>query len=376
MSEPKILNLLQTSGVRIEKGTISNLLIKNKDQFHNEKADIIKAGILSTEYQQTDHTHSRVKGENWNTQVVCNPLYTAFITTRYKNRLSVLEILMTGAENNGDGLQYVLNNETYALLKELNVSKKYRYKLKLFLSDTIFTKELFIKQLEKWLPGLKNRIKARILEASAIAGYHNQDDYPIIKILVTDDAPVFRLLTEGLSLCWIHEGRHYKKLSPIFPYYVKRLKDFIKEFWEYYDRLLEYKRAPSEDMALKLSNDFDKLFSTKTGYDMLDDRISKTAKKKDRLLLVLKYPFLPLHNNESELGARVTVRKRDVSLHTMSDEGTMANDTFLTIIETCKKLGVNSFDYILDRIKKTNKFTSLAELIIEKSKLEPCFEFM
>ena len=87
--------------------------------------------------------------------------------------------------------------------------------------------------------------------------------------------------------------------------------------------------------------------------------------------MVLKYPFLPLHNNASELGARAAVRKRDVSLHTMSDDGTKANGTFLTIVETGKKLGVNSFHYILDRIEKTNIFKSLAEML-KKSQPPAC----
>ena len=62
--------------------------------------------------------------------------------------------------------------------------------------------------------------------------------------------------------------------------------------------------------------------------------------KKSELLMTLKHPEVPLHNNESELGARAQVRRRDVSLHTMTEDGTKANDNFLTIVETAKKLDV------------------------------------
>ncbi len=51
----------------------------------------------------------------------------------------------------------------------------------------------------------------------------------------------------------------------------------------------------------------------------------------------------------------------------MTDEGTKANDTFQTIIETCKKLGINPFEYILDRIEKLYKLPALAQLILQKS---------
>ena len=88
-------------------------------------------------------------------------------------------------------------------------------------------------------------------------------------------------------------------------------------------------------------------------------------------MLVLKYPELPLHNNEAELGARVQARKRDVSLHTMSLAGTQSQDTFLTIVQTAKKLGVSAYDYIYDRVSKRYRLPSLAELIRVRNSPKP-----
>ncbi len=109
--------------------------------------------------------------------------------------------------------------------------------------------------------------------------------------------------------------------------------------------------------------EFDEIFSTKTNYPALNDRIQKTRAKKAGMLLILKYPEIELHNNASELGARAQVRKRDVSLHTISDEGTKSQDTFLTITQTAKKLGVNAYDFIFDRISGKFELPSLASLI-------------
>ena len=53
-----------------------------------------------------------------------------------------------------------------------------------------------------------------------------------------------------------------------------------------------------------------------------------------------------MHNNGAELGVRVKVRKRDVSLQTIKEEGTTANDTFMTIVQTAKKLGVSAYQYM------------------------------
>ena len=127
--------------------------------------------------------------------------------------------------------------------------------------------------------------------------------------------------------------------------------------------MLEYKESPTPKRAKKLSKKFDILFSEKTGYDELDKRIAMTKSRKDSLLLVLTYPELPLHNNASELGARAQARKRDISLHTMSDKGTEAKDTFMTIVETAKKNGVNVYHYLYDRITQKYEMPSLANLI-------------
>ncbi len=47
----------------------------------------------------------------------------------------------------------------------------------------------------------------------------------------------------------------------------------------------------------------------------------------------------------------------------MSDKGTEAKDTFMTIAETAKKLGVNIYHYLYDRITQKYAMPSLADLI-------------
>ena len=207
--------------------------------------------------------------------------------------------------------------------------------------------------------------KSRIMEAAAIAAYQQQTEIPIVEILLSDDAPQFKKLTLEQALCWIHEGRHYNRLGPIVPLNVEMLDSFKTSFWDYYEKLLKYKEYPTPEKAEILFSEFDSVFSTKTGYSALDDRIEKTRCKKESLLMVLKYPELPLHNNDSELGARVEKRRQDVSLQTKSKEGTKAKDSFLTVTQTAKKLGVNAYKYIYDRISKEFSMTSLADLIIQ-----------
>ena len=100
----------------------------------------------------------------------------------------------------------------------------------------------------------------------------------------------------------------------------------------------------------------------------IDDRIKKTQEKKVNLLQVLDHPETPLNNNPAELGARARVRKRDVSFGPRSEEGVTAWDTFMTLVETAKKLGVSFFAYIFDRISEANKMVKLSDLIAAKAK--------
>jgi len=209
--------------------------------------------------------------------------------------------------------------------------------------------------------------ETRIMEAAAIAAYQRQTRVPVVEILLADDAPQFKELTAQLALCWIHEGRHYNRLDPIVPCNVDALTDFKRGFWDFYGDLLKYKNDPNPEKAAKLSIAFDELFSTQTIYYALNDRIEKTRNKKEQLLMVLKYPWLPLHNNDSELGARVEKRRQDVSLQTKSTAGTTAKHAFLTITQTAKKLGVNAYRYIFDRVSKNFSVPSLSDLIVENA---------
>ena len=150
---------------------------------------------------------------------------------------------------------------------------------------------------------------------------------------------------------------------PFLPDHQKLVHDFRSKIWDYYYELTEYKENPKVEEKIRLSNLFDDIFSTKTGYDDLDYRIQMTKKKKDSLLVVLDYPDTPLHNNPAELAIRMYVVKRKISFGTRSDDGTKSWETFFTIMDTCFKLGINFRNYLYDRISNQNKMPSLSSLI-------------
>jgi hypothetical protein len=162
--------------------------------------------------------------------------------------------------------------------------------------------------LEAHLPGVGPQQRQWILDATAVAAYHAALAFPVVRLLVCDDAPQFTLVTEELGLCWVHDGRHYKKLIPYIPHHRARLEDFIACFWTYYAQLLAYRQQPAPEAATRLAGEFETLFATVTGYQALDERIATTHAKQRCLLMVLTHPEIPLHNNPAELGARARVR--------------------------------------------------------------------
>lgn len=361
LSESCILSFFQNFGIAISSACISNQWTKGAIDFHQEKTDIIEAGLASTAYQQMDDTGARVSGENHYTQILCNPFYSAYFTVPHKDRLTVLDVLRNSAPR-----QYLYNSLAISLLEDFRLSKKIRMVVdQQLIKDTFIDEESFNCLLDVIKLGPQQR--TRVEEACAIAAYREQTTIPVVNILMCDDAPQFKLLAQHIALCWIHDGRHYKKLQPIAPQHKKALEAFLAQYWLFYHQLKAYKVDPNNQQASLLRQEFNTLFSTKTGYQQLDERIAKTQAKRDALLMVLDHPELPLHNNASELAARVQARERDVSLHTMSKAGTQAKDTFMTISQTAKKLGVRTYEYIRDRISGELKLPSLAQLIREKS---------
>ncbi len=226
-----------------------------------------------------------------------------------------------------------------------------------------FNENEFLSLLAEKVPGLGLKQQKRVLEAAALAYYHSQQDWPVVSLLICDDAPQFKSITDELALCWIHDGRHYKKLNPYVAYHRKLLDQFLDEYWRFYHELNAYRQSPDEGCAERLRAKFVELFSTETGYDALDERIAKTLAKQESLLAVLDHPEIPLHNNPAELGARHRVRKRIISAGTRSQDGTQAWDTFMSLAVTTKKLGISFYQYINDRIRGTNQIPALAEII-------------
>ena len=362
MTERNILDLLQDAEIKISAGQLSNFLIKDQDLFHQEKDALYEAGLKSSPWQHMDDTSTRVNAHNHYCQILCNPLYTAYFTTKDKSRLTVLDVL-----TNFGPRTFLLNEEAFSYIDLFRLPVPVVRQLKTFPQQKPIGQDEFFSLLDKRLPYLGPQQRNRVLDAAAVAAYHAQMEFPVIRLLLCDDAPQFKLVTQELALCWIHDGRHYKKLDPFLSQHRQLLDAFLDQYWDLYRQLLQYRQNPSNPEHMRLDHLFDEIFSTVTGYDALDQRIAKTKAKKPSMLIVLDHPEIPLHNNPAELGARKRVRKRVVSFGTRTKDGTKAWDTFMSISATAKKLGINFYHYMSDRISGTFEMPSMAELITQRA---------
>lgn len=362
ISQPQILALFRQAGSDLAAGTLSGWLTQEVAIFHAEKDALYQAGLLSSPFQQIDDTATRVNGQNQHCHIVCNPLYTVYHTCPGKDRLSVLDVLRNGRER-----VFVLNAEALEILEQIGLSGVQWTRLAKLAGDQPLSEAALHTLLETHLPNLGCQQRKWVMDASAIAAYHAATDWPIVQLLLGDDAPQWTWLTEELALCWVHEGRHYTKLEPLVAHHRQLLKRFRARFWRYYHALRRYKEAPSAREHTRLEGWFERLFATRSGYRALDERIAKTRAKKDALLQVLNHPEIPLHNNAAELAARARVRKRDISFGPRTAAGRQAWDTFQSLAATAKKLGVRFYDYILDRISGKHALPSLAELITKRA---------
>lgn len=365
MSEPKILEMIRGAGINISSGQLSNMIIHHQELFLAESAAVVEAGLSSTPWQHLDTTVTRVDGQNHYCHILCNPFYTAYHTNDGKDRLHILSAL-----SGGRALLYQLNEIALSLLKSWGVAKRWQEALSVLTMDVDFHEEDLDAFLVGHLVMAGDTVKRAIKSALAIGSYRQQQNYPAIRLLITDDAPELSALSEEQALCWVHAARHYKKeLNPRLTYLQKIKEQFMAKFWDYYEQLLAYRVTPSMALAEKLEKEFEKLFANQsgTGYLALDERIAKTYANKEKLLLVLKHPEINLHNNPAELGARQRVRKRDVSFGPRTKEGVCAWDCFMTLTATVRKLGINFQHYLYDRISQANQIPSLASLLREKA---------
>jgi hypothetical protein len=362
ITEPLLLAQLKELGILISAGQLSNILIQGHGIFHQEKNELLSAGIAATGQVKVDDTGARHQGRNGYSTVIGNEFFTYVVSTKSKSRINFLQIL------HGKDPQYLLNKDAIDYIEALKPSSWLQGYLLLQNQNRSMNHVEWGGFLTEIKITTKNDIKL-ITEAALFASLI-ENGIPKDLGVHGDDAGQFDVFVR--SLCWIHEERHYRKLIPFNEATRSAIAQVREEIWDLYKGLKEYKLAPSGHLKSILERKFDDLFlSKKTLSPTLNKRLKQTYRKKNELLRVLGRPQTPLHNNGTETDAREMVIKRKISGGTRSEEGRKCRDTFVSLKKTCIKLGITFLSYLQDRVNRSLTLPRLSQTILTRAACGP-----
>src|SRR6266851_1333340 len=108
VTEPLLLEQLWEYGIDISAGQLHRILTENKERFHQEKGEVLAAGLAASSYIGTDDTGARHQGKNGYCTAIGNDLFAYFESTDCKSRLNFLQVLQ------GPQRDYAINETTLA----------------------------------------------------------------------------------------------------------------------------------------------------------------------------------------------------------------------------------------------------------------------
>lgn len=332
-------------------------MIEIAKSLEQEKKDILKAGIDTAEVLQADDTGNRKMGKNVFSTIICNDLFAYFHTSDKKSRINFLEILR------GENTSYSITKESIEYAKKQKLSE---VAISLLTSHigTIFPDNKSLKSFLTEYKFTQDDDVKTITEAALIGTLINQG-MPNDIVILSDDAGQFNLFDH--ALCWIHAERHIRKIIPIDENdrtEIDHIRDLI---WKYYEELKSYKANPTSEKKELLLQKFEEIFTSRVTCNPLQKALSSIYKNKKELLVVLNKPFTPLHNNTSEQNIRDLVIKRKVSGGSQSNAGCVARDIANSLIQTCYKLQVSFWQFLMDRIFMKEQIPYLPKIIREKA---------
>jgi len=357
VTQPLLLEQLREIGIDISSGQINDILINDKDSFHEEKAGILAAGLKVSSFVQTDDTGARHEGKNGFCTCISNDLFAFYTSTGSKSRINFLELLRAGHSD------YLINADAFSYMKLQGLTQ-------CVVSLLTDSDAKHFENAQAWQTHLANLgvISARhiqIVTEAALLASALSHDLPRDMVILSDDAGQFNVMIH--ALCWIHAERIINKLIGFNDEQRAALTKVRDEIWRLYKKLKEYKESPSEVLRQEIDTEFTTIFAQKTCFETLNQALKRLEKNKPELLRVLDYPMIPLHNNGCETDIRDPVTKRKVSGGTQSQLGRMARDTFTSLKRTCRKLGVSFWKYLNDRNAALNHIPSLGQLIVQKA---------
>jgi hypothetical protein len=341
----RLAALLAGIGVEISKRQVVRLLTSGLDELIAEDREVLRAGLATACWVTVDDTAARHARADGVTTQIGDDRFTAFRTGVSKSREAFLSLLRAGHSEHvvsEAALEYMRGRALAGPVVDLLAA----HPVRVFADEAAWKAHLAALGIDRLAVTPE---PVRIATEGALWGTIKAHGLLPGTVIVSDDAGQFRLGEH--ALCWVHAERLVHKLVPTTAEQRRAVELTRTLIWWFYADLKAWKREPCPRRAAALRARFERIFTRRTGYVVLDRLLARLHRRKAELLRVLERPEIPLHTNASENDIRACVTKRKVSGGTMSEDGRTARDVLLGLMKTCRKLGVSFYRYLGDRLR-------------------------
>ena len=354
----KIQEFLSDLGIEISSGSICSVLNDLSRDFSVDLDSARSSALKRDSRVHIDDTGAKINGKSAYTFGVTHKYFTQFTTSFEKNRWASIGALFGGDQS------FIIDQAAINFI----ANKLKRPKVTVFFTQRVGEKIYSRSELEEifedpLFDDVTKKQRDIVRTAGALSFANSKANGPPIRFLISDDGTNFIDLIKNHQLCWVHEIRKYKLCEVFKRIESETLDKLVNQWRSFYKRIKRYRDNPDAIQRIKIRSEFDRITSTKTHVKPLDAQLKRTRKNKDKLLLFLKYPQLPLHNNDCERDIRERVIKRKISLQNRSVEGMKAWDLMLSLASTCRKLELSFWRYLEDRISKREAIPYLGKVV-------------
>ena len=249
VTQPLLLEQLQQLGIDISAGELSRILTEGKDIFHQEKAELLPAGLAVSTYVQVDDTGARHQGHNGFCTHIGNELFAFFASTESKSRLNFLEILRQPHTD------YRINQTAVAYWR--------RQKLPKAVVDLLRRGRHALADSAAWQGrlralGITQPRHVRIATEGALLGSLIAHGVSPDLAILSDGAEQYDVLVH--AACWIHAERPLARMVPYSEKHRAAIERVRGEIWELYQDLKAYRQRPEVSRRRDLETRFDVLW--------------------------------------------------------------------------------------------------------------------
>ena len=356
VTQPLLLEQLDHLGIDISAGQLNGILTEKKDSFHDEKTEVLLAGLEVSSYVQVDDTGARHQGHNGFCTHIGNELFAYFESTDSKSRQNFLEVLR------GPYTDYTINDAAVAYWQRQELAQAVIERLtggaSWFADEAAWKAYLAVHEVT-------SKRHVRIATEGALLGSLIAHGVSPEMGVLSDGAGQFDVFVH--ALCWLHVERPLERLVPHNEKHRLAIERIRQGIWDLYTGLKAYQQVAVDDGAGRVGQAVRRVGRRPDRLPLDRRGAQRDGGGSVQLLLVLQRPEVPLHNNLSEGHIRDYVKKRKISGSTRSDSGRRARDTFASLKKTCRRLGVNFWEYLQDRVRGLGKVPRLADLIRQKA---------